>query len=57
MLHSLMEPEYFTALWHITTLEFNLDTVIAKARNQSVLLPEEDVCKNDTKDYREYVNC
>ena len=52
-----MEPEYFTALWHITTLEFNLDTVIAKARNQSVLLPEEDVCKNDTKDYREYVNC
>ena len=28
MLHSLMEPTYFTTVWDVTTLEFNLDTII-----------------------------
>jgi len=28
MLHSLMEPEYFSDVYNITTLEFNLDKII-----------------------------
>ena len=50
-----MEPEHFSDVYNITTLEFNLDKIIEKRGGK--LTAEEDACKNPNISADTYMNC